>query len=396
MVLNVCRRVLHDEHLTEDAFQATFLILAQKARTIGRPDALAGWLHGVALRLAHNSLAKSARALRGDRRQQSRVAAGPEAEVSWKEMQGVFDEELQRLPEKYRLPLVLCCLEGRTRDEAARQLGCTVDKVKGLLERGREQFRARLRRRGVTLSTAASAAFLSEPAWSASVPALLTASTVKAGLGLAAGSSLADCGVSSAVARLVERGLQIMAVKKLVFVVALIISTITLGSGVAYLASGTPGQAPAVAALGVPGLPAAGTPAQGREAPKPAKGEAKADQDKQPARTIPRYIDPATVAAYEKLGAVYGGYVQTDDSFFIFREGRENAEKGVPGFRFKQTPRGKLPEVAVPFFLDLRYGGLSHAGSQAIGSPHETQGALSFELQPFRSGAQGTSCLQGP
>ena len=118
--------------------------------------------------------------------------------MSWKEMQGIFDEELQKLPEKYRVPLVLCCLEGRTRDEAALQLGCGTGKVKGLLERGREQFRARLIRRGVTLSAAASAALLSEPAWSASVPALLTASTVKAGLELAAGGSLADCGGRSA------------------------------------------------------------------------------------------------------------------------------------------------------------------------------------------------------
>src|SRR5262249_30017333 len=122
MVLGVCRRVLGHPQDAEDACQATFLVLARKAASIRKRTSLASWLHGVAFRIA--------RKLRGKRAlpasaalPEVAVAGGAEAELSWREVRAVLDEELERLPERYRAPLLLCCLEGLTRDEAASRLG---------------------------------------------------------------------------------------------------------------------------------------------------------------------------------------------------------------------------------------------------------------------------------
>ena len=136
MVMGVCRRVLHDEHLAEDAFQATFLVLAHKAATIRKRQSVGSWLHGVALRLARNAKTAAARSKRQNAPSRSPAPLDPQAEASWHESQEILDDELQRLPERYRLPLILCYLEGLTRDEAALQLGWTAGKLKGLLERG--------------------------------------------------------------------------------------------------------------------------------------------------------------------------------------------------------------------------------------------------------------------
>jgi RNA polymerase sigma factor (sigma-70 family) len=124
MVWNVCRRVLADPHGAEDAFQATFLVFLRKAGSIGRPELLANYLYGIACRTA--AKAKALRARRQFREEQCNVETatadiGDEADC--RELRPVLDEELRRLPEKYRAPLVLCYLEGKTYAEAARALG---------------------------------------------------------------------------------------------------------------------------------------------------------------------------------------------------------------------------------------------------------------------------------
>ncbi|HEY7311970.1 MAG TPA: sigma-70 family RNA polymerase sigma factor [Gemmataceae bacterium] len=157
MVLGVCRRVLRDHQEAEDAFQATFLALARKASSLRHPDRLAAWLHVTA-----RQLALKARRTAERRRQRERcctpidaaASVDPLEELSAREMLQVLDEEMQRLPEVYRLPLVLCCLEGRTQEEAARLLGWTPGSVRGRLERGRARLHARLLRRGLSLSAA--------------------------------------------------------------------------------------------------------------------------------------------------------------------------------------------------------------------------------------------------
>src|SRR5262249_45381533 len=134
MVLGVCRRVLHHEHDAEDACQATFFVLARKAASVRNRESVGSWLHGVAFRVA-----RDLRDARARRRAQpwpegdvAQVEAEPE--VTRREVQAALDEELQRLPDKFRAPLVLCYLQGKTRDEAAHQLRWTPGTLRGRLE----------------------------------------------------------------------------------------------------------------------------------------------------------------------------------------------------------------------------------------------------------------------
>jgi RNA polymerase sigma factor (sigma-70 family) len=160
MVFNVCRSVLRQQQDAEDAFQATFLILARKAVSIRRPEAVAGWLCEVAHRVAVK--AQSAAAGRRDRERKAvqPMPASSALDLTLRDLQRTLHEELQQLPEKFRLPLVLCYLEGRSQDEAASQLGWTKGTLRGRLKRGRDQLRRRLVRRGVALAEALCAAEL--------------------------------------------------------------------------------------------------------------------------------------------------------------------------------------------------------------------------------------------
>jgi RNA polymerase sigma factor (sigma-70 family) len=151
MVLNVCRRILHDAHAAEDVFQATFLVLADRAGAIHRRASLAGFLHGIAYRLAVRARRQGVRGLPAAVCDQ---AVGPVEGLAWQEMLGILDHELGRLSDRYRAPLVLCYLEGRTQDEAARQLGWSLSTLRRRLARGRRLLEGRLRGRGVTLPAA--------------------------------------------------------------------------------------------------------------------------------------------------------------------------------------------------------------------------------------------------
>jgi RNA polymerase sigma factor (sigma-70 family) len=150
MVFGVCRRALGNTPDADDAFQSTFLVLVRKAHTLARPEQVAGWLHGVALRVA-----TKARAERGRRQQREGTIVdvpAPDRPDDTTDLRRVLDEELDKLPEKYRLPIVLCELEGRTLEEAAKLLGWPKGTVAGRLSRGRELLRQRLsRRRGFVL-----------------------------------------------------------------------------------------------------------------------------------------------------------------------------------------------------------------------------------------------------
>ncbi len=178
LVFGLCRRLLGNVQDAEDVFQATFLVLARKAATIRKPGALSSFLHGVAYRLARKAKAEA-----NKRRIHEQQAAPPansaETDLSWREVRGVLDEELQRLPEKQRLPLVLCYLEGLTQDEASRHLGWPRGTLKRRLEAGRERLRLRLTQRGVTLGAGLFAIALTESATKGAVPAILRSVTVR-------------------------------------------------------------------------------------------------------------------------------------------------------------------------------------------------------------------------
>ncbi|MBO0698674.1 MAG: sigma-70 family RNA polymerase sigma factor, partial [Zavarzinella sp.] len=203
MVLGVCSRVLRDPADAEDAFQATFLVLVRKARSLRQPDRLAGWLHQVAQRTSRKL--RAARLARARREGElSDVPVGePPAEFVWRELRPIFDQELGRLPDKLRLPAVLCFLEGHSKGEAARTLGWPEGTLAGRLQQAREKLRIRFAARGLTLSAGALAVALFEGVGSAAVGervialTLLAAATGPAGATCAGAWALAD-GVSQA------------------------------------------------------------------------------------------------------------------------------------------------------------------------------------------------------
>src|SRR5262245_51660333 len=197
MVLAVARRVLGSPHDAEDVCQAAFLVLAQKAGGQRWQSSVAGWLHKTAHQLA---LKLRTSAQRRTRREGSAVpprSANPLAEISAQELLAILDEELLMLAERVREPLVLCYLQGATRDEAARRLGCPLATLKKRLERGRELLHAALGRRGLGLSAVLLGTLLSQQTAAA---ALLARQTAEAAATLAAGKPVA--GIVSA--RVVE------------------------------------------------------------------------------------------------------------------------------------------------------------------------------------------------
>jgi RNA polymerase sigma factor (sigma-70 family) len=241
MVLRVCRGALGDDHLAEDAFQATFLVLVRKAAAVRKAASAASWLYKVAYRVALRARASDARRRRLEA-QAPRPEAAPPDDPLWRDVRAVLDEELQRLPEKYQAPLVLCCLEGLARDEAAQRLGWSPGALKGRLERGREALRARLTRRGVALSGALGAALLPEGATRAAVPVALTEATVRSAGALAAGGQAA--GVIPPRAGDLARGVaRAMTLARLKVVAALLLVTVPLAAAARGILTGDEPQA---------------------------------------------------------------------------------------------------------------------------------------------------------
>jgi RNA polymerase sigma factor (sigma-70 family) len=336
LVLGVCRRVLPDPRDAEDAFQATFFVLARRAGSIRKAEAVVSWLYGVAHRLALQARARGER-----RRAREQVAtdvraaerlpaaaapadlmdgfperamrADPLEEVSRREVRAAVDEELCRLPEKYRAPLLLCDLAGQSHAEAARELTWPVGTLKTRLAHARSLVRVRLARRGLALSAAALAALLAEGAAAAAMPSALLTATVRSALAFAAGRAAAG-GFSPGAAALAEKGLHMLVLNKLhmAAVVSVMVGLVGAGS----------------LALLHPAAQAQAAPAASAPAAEPASPAA---EDGGPAARTDRQGDPLPPGALARMGTVrlrHGGPV----SFVAFLPGgKELLSAGADG-----------------------------------------------------------------
>jgi RNA polymerase sigma factor (sigma-70 family) len=233
MVWGVCRRVTGHHQDAEDAFQAAFLVLARKANSIRPREMIANWLFGVAQKSALK--AKTSAGKRHTREKQVATMPEPEAveRVCWQNLESLVDQELANLPDKYRVAIVLCDLEGKTGKAVARQLRIPEGTLSSRLRTARAMLAKRLTGRGVALSGGLLATVLSQNAQSACAPAALVSSTVKAASVVAAGKTASAGIVSAKVASLTEGALKAMLLTKLktVTMVFLVLGIVGFGSG---------------------------------------------------------------------------------------------------------------------------------------------------------------------
>jgi RNA polymerase sigma factor (sigma-70 family) len=224
LVYGVCRRVLRHDQDAEDAFQATFLVLVRKASVLRSPGTLAGWLYGVANRTALELRRSGSRRRAKEASIMPRTDTVPEPPADWRE---ALDEELARLPDKYRAVVILCDLEGKTRRESARELSCAEGTIASRLARGRTLLAERLVRRGVGLSAAAVGAALARERATACVPNVLVSATVRAAGLVVAGQGVATV-VSARAAAATEGVLKEMFLTRLKIATAVLL-VITAG-----------------------------------------------------------------------------------------------------------------------------------------------------------------------
>jgi RNA polymerase sigma factor (sigma-70 family) len=235
MVWGVCRRVLSNPADAEDAFQVTFLVLVRKAACVKPREMVANWLYGVAHQTALKARATAAKRKTRERQVTEVPEPSTTAPDLWEDLQPLLDEELSRLPDKCRVAIVLCDLEGKSYKEAARQLGVPDGTLSARLTRGRAMLAKRLARRGLAVSGASLATVLASSAVSASVPASLVSYTIKVAGAFAAGEAVAGA-ISAHVAALTEGVLKTMLLSKIRTAAAIVLMLIAfVGGGLGFL-----------------------------------------------------------------------------------------------------------------------------------------------------------------
>jgi RNA polymerase sigma factor (sigma-70 family) len=280
MVWSLCVRRLGETPEAEDAFQATFLVLVRKAPSLHGPQLLGPWLYGVAYRTALKVRGRRARLAAREATLMEQPSAEQPEQV-WRDLRPVIDEEVNRLPEKYRQAVLLCYLQGLSSEEAAQRLGCAQGTIFSRLSRARDLLRQRLSRRGLGVSAGALAAVLTTNAAAKTAPpSALIETTIRMSLSFAAGT--AGQTLSAPLAALVEGVLRSMFLSKVKLVVVVLLALGIVGSGAGFVAHHSNAGQPAAKLNPEPAQPAgviSKTKEKGDEA-KP-KGEApkpKADE----------------------------------------------------------------------------------------------------------------------
>lgn len=231
MVLAVCRRVVRDGHAAEDAFQATFLVLARKAASLRQPELLGNWLYGVAYRTAMKARREAAKRRAHETHAVRAQEINPIEEFEWRDLRAVLDEEINRLPERYRVPVVLCYLQGQSNAEAARRMGCSRGTVATRLARARDKLRRRLTQRGIGLSVGVAAGALIPALRGGTVPLALEQGMVKAAALLAAGHTQAAGALAAQAVALAKAVCKGMLMEKLKIPVVMVMMTALVGTG---------------------------------------------------------------------------------------------------------------------------------------------------------------------
>ncbi len=242
LVLGVCRRVLRDAHTAEDAFQATFLVLACKARSV-RQQTIAAWLHRVALRIALRARRGAARRATRERPLLQEPIVEEVDRLAGPELRSILDDELARLPERLRLPVLLCYVEGHTTAHAAKLLNCPRGTVLSRLAAARQRLSLRLAKRGVGLAAAGVAVGLTESAASGAVSATLILAAVQAAFSSPLGKGDGTGVISAQAIQLAQGVLHAMFVRKLVCVIGMVLLFGTLAVTVGWVAAPTPAGA---------------------------------------------------------------------------------------------------------------------------------------------------------
>jgi RNA polymerase sigma factor (sigma-70 family) len=365
MVWSVCRRVLGNHHDAEDSFQATFLVLVRKAASIVPSEGVAGWLYGVAYKTA-----LKARALTIKRKcREKQVTEMPEPEAVerhlWHDLQPMLDQELSRLPDKYRLPVVLCDLEGKSYKEAARQLGCPEGTLAARLARARILLAKRLARHGLAVSGGTLAGVLAENLACACVAPSVVSATIKVATRVAAGQAAAAGLISAKVAALTE------GVMKAMFVTKLKITTVLLLVAGAVVGTGLLGQPAMFAQQFITGQPAAETKAENPPVPdKEARAAGAPDLAKidRRIRKEPKYQGKSPrycLLVFGPKAKDRAWLVLDGDTLYVDRNGNGDlTEAGkrieAPAFKPSDYPawvRERKIEAG-----DISVGGLTHTG----------------------------------
>jgi RNA polymerase sigma factor (sigma-70 family) len=244
LVFGVCRRVLHSVHAAEDAFQATFLILARKAPSLVHRERLGSWLYKIAYRLALRARGNEIRRQQCEARAAQNRPVPASHATSPGDLLVVLEEELQKLPARHCAPLVLCYLEGKTNQEAAQVLGCPPGSMSARLAQARERLRECLARRGFVAPAAGIATLLATAAAEAGVPLPLLSNTVRAALWFARGEASSAGAVSVQAVALAKGAIRTMFLNKLQIAATVLLATAMLGTGATMLLRAAPQDAP--------------------------------------------------------------------------------------------------------------------------------------------------------